>query len=132
MYATLPDDGSRTFSQPLKLLALLWCIGAALRIPILGVPPLVPHIRESLRMSETEIGLLIGLPLAMFALAAVPGSLIVSRLGATRTMIAGLAATAVAAASRSLAPDVILLYAATMVKIGRASCRARVPIMTDR
>jgi len=130
MHATLPDDGSRTASQTLKLLALLWCAGAALRIPILGVPPLVPHIREGLRMSETEVGLLIGLPLAMLALAAIPGSLIVSRLGATRTMIAGLAVTALAAAARSLVPDVVLLYAATMVMgFGMAIAQPSLPVM---
>jgi CP family cyanate transporter-like MFS transporter len=130
MGAVLPDDGSRTASQVLKLLALLWCAGVALRVPILGVPPMLPHIRESLRMSETEVGLLIGLPLAMFAIAAIPGSLIVSRLGATRTMLAGLAVTALAAASRSLAPDVILLYAATMAMgFGMAIAQPALPVL---
>ena len=125
-----PGDGSRSAAQALQLLLLLWCAGAALRIPILGVPPLVPHIRTALHMSETEVGLLIGLPLAMFALAAIPGSLIVSRLGATRTMIAGLAITALAAASRSLAPDIILLYATTMIMgFGMAIAQPALPVL---
>jgi CP family cyanate transporter-like MFS transporter len=115
MRAVPSDDGARTAGAALKLLFLLWCAGAALRIPILGVPPIVPHIREALRMSETEVGLLVSLPLAMFALAAIPGSLIVSRLGATRTMAAGLIVTALAAAARSLAPDVIMLFAVTII-----------------
>jgi MFS transporter, CP family, cyanate transporter len=126
MRATLPDDGS----DAVRLMALLWCAGAAMRIPILGVPPIVPHIREALRMSETEVGLLVSLPLAMFALAAIPGSLIVSRLGATRTMTAGLAVTAVAAAARSLAPDVILLYAVTMLMgVGMAIAQPALPVL---
>jgi CP family cyanate transporter-like MFS transporter len=115
MRASLPHDGSRSTAQAVQVLLLLWCAGAALRIPILGVPPLVPHIRASFGMSETEVGLLIGLPLATFAIAAIPGSLIVSRLGATRTMLAGLLLTTLAAASRSLVPDVVLLFAATMI-----------------
>jgi len=130
MRAGLSDGGGRSASDVLKVLALLWCAGAALRIPILGVPPVVPHIRESLRMSETEVGLLIGLPLGMLALAAIPGSLIVSRLGATRTMIAGLAITALAAASRSLAPDVIVLYAATAIMgFGMAIAQPSLPAL---
>jgi len=130
MREPLADDGSRNVSQTLQLLLLLWCAGAALRIPILGVPPLVPHIRAALSMSETEVGLLIGLPLAMLALASIPGSLIVSRLGATRTMIAGLGVTALAAASRSLAPDAVLLYAATMTMgFGMAIAQPALPAL---
>lgn len=130
MPTSLPSDGSRSAIQALYLMFLLWCAGAALRIPLLGVPPLVPHIRESLRMSETEVGLLIGLPLAIFALAAIPGSLIVSRLGATRTMVAGLAVTALAAASRSLSPDVFVLYATTIVMgFGMAIAQPALPAL---
>ena len=130
MRAILPPDGRRSAGEALQMLLLLWCAGAALRIPILGVPPLVPHIRQSLAMSETEVGLLVGLPLAMFALAAIPGSLIVSRLGATRTMFVGLAITAFAAASRSLTPDVVLLYAATMIMgFGMAIAQPALPVL---
>jgi CP family cyanate transporter-like MFS transporter len=110
----LPSDGTRGAALTLMLLALLWLSGAALRIPLLGVPPVLPMIRQSLHMSEAEVGLLMSLPLAVLAVAAIPGSLIVSRLGATRTMIAGLAITAVAGAARSAAPEVLTLYAATM------------------
>jgi CP family cyanate transporter-like MFS transporter len=110
----LPTDGLRSNATTLMLLGLLWLSGAALRIPLLGVPPVLPLIRQSLHMSETEVGLLMSMPLAVLAIAAIPGSLIVSRFGATRTMIAGLAITAVASACRSLAPGVIALYAATI------------------
>jgi hypothetical protein len=44
MPTSVPGDGSRSVTQTLQLMFLLWCAGAALRIPILGVPPLVPHI----------------------------------------------------------------------------------------
>ena len=53
-----------------------------MRETLLVVPPVIPLIHEDLRMSETQIGLLIGLPLALFAIAAVPGSLLVARGGA--------------------------------------------------
>ena len=54
-------------------LSLLWLAGAAIRIPLLAVPPVIPLIHDDLHMTETQVGLLIGLPLIMFALAAVPG-----------------------------------------------------------
>ena len=53
-----------------------------MRLTILAVPPVIPLIRIDLGMSETEIGILSGLPPVLFALAAVPGSLLISRLGA--------------------------------------------------
>jgi CP family cyanate transporter-like MFS transporter len=88
------------------------------RITILAVPPVIPLIREDLRMSETEVGLLIGLPVLTWALAAIPGSLLIARLGATFTVATGLALTGLAAAARSVAPDVWVLFAATMLMGG--------------
>jgi CP family cyanate transporter-like MFS transporter len=92
---------------------LLWFAGTAIRIPLLVVPPVVPLIHDDLHMSETQVGLLIGLPLVMFAIAAIPGSLLIARLGVLRVATAGLATTALAAAARSLADDVWTLYVAT-------------------
>ena len=66
----------------LTALALLWLAGAAMRIPLLAVPPVIPLIHDDLHMSETQVGLLIGMPLIMFALAAIPGSLLIARAGA--------------------------------------------------
>src|SRR5215470_12155690 len=99
----------------LELLCLLWLAGMAMRVAVLAVPPIIPLIRDELGMSETEVGLLIGLPIVAWAFAAVPGSLLVARLGATLTLIVGLAATALAAAARAAAPDVWLLYLATVL-----------------
>jgi CP family cyanate transporter-like MFS transporter len=98
-----------------KFLCLLWLLGMAMRITILAVPPVIPLIREELRMTETEVGLLVGLPVLTWALAAIPGSLLIARLGATFTLAAGLALTGLAAAARGAAPNVWALYAATML-----------------
>ena len=67
------------FGGTLCFFCLLWLAGLAMRMTLLVVPPVIPLIHEDLRMSETQIGLLIGLPLALFAIAAVPGSLLVAR-----------------------------------------------------
>ena len=101
-----------------------------MRITILAVPPVLPLIRDDFGMTETEVGLLIGLPLVAWAVAAVPGSLLISRWGATFTLTAGLLITAVAAASRGAAPNVLLLYVATAVMgFGIAIVQPAVPTL---
>jgi CP family cyanate transporter-like MFS transporter len=105
----------RPLTSILPLLAMLGLAGIALRIPILAVPPLLPLIRDDLRLSETEIGSLMGLPLALFALAAVPGSLLVARLGVRTTLLAGMVIAAVASGARGFAGGLLMLYLATIL-----------------
>jgi MFS transporter, CP family, cyanate transporter len=47
---------------------------------LLVMPPVIPQVHDEFHMSETQVGLLIGLPLAM---AAIPGSLLIARVGTT-------------------------------------------------
>ena len=72
----------------LTCVALLWLAGNGMRMTILAVPPLIPLIHDDFRMSETEIGVLAGLPVALFAAAAIPGSLLIARFGALTTAVA--------------------------------------------
>jgi CP family cyanate transporter-like MFS transporter len=95
--------------------ALLWLAGNGMRMTILAVPPLIPLIHQDLQMSETEVGILAGLPVVLFACAAVPGSLLIARFGAVTTVVAGLLVTALGSALRGTAPNVLALYAATIV-----------------
>ena len=112
-----PDDadGGLTTGRLLKILALLWLAGIVSRITILAIPPVIPLIHDDLRMTETQVGLLIGLPLVMFALCAIPGSLLISQFGATATMTAGMLITAIAAGTRGGAPNILLLYVVTAI-----------------
>src|ERR1700719_75298 len=105
-----PDQ---TRAELFRLLALLWLGGVAARMPILAIPPVLPLIHDDLHLSETQVGLLIGLPLGLFAAAAVRGSLLVARLGERRTMLIGLVLTALASAARSASIDALTLFAAT-------------------
>jgi CP family cyanate transporter-like MFS transporter len=98
-----------------KSLCLLWLAGLSMRITILAIPPVIALIHEDLRMTEAQIGVLMGLPLAVFALAAVPGSLLVSRLGTSLTLTLGMLIAGVAAAARGGAASVAMLYTATLV-----------------
>jgi len=111
---TPPGTGS-VAPRLFAVLALLWLGGAAIRIPLLAIPPVIPLIHDDLHMSETQVGLLIGMPLTMFALAAIPGSLFIARLGVLRVAVAGLGIATVAAAARAAAFDIWTLYAATLL-----------------
>src|SRR5215475_5222247 len=84
---------------------LLWLAGNGLRITILAVPPVIPAIRADLGMSETQVGILTGLPPVLFAATAVLGSLLIARFGALKTLVAGLFATAAGSALRGAAPE---------------------------
>jgi CP family cyanate transporter-like MFS transporter len=97
-----------------KLMGVLWLAGVAMRMTILAVPPVIPLVHDDLRMSETQVGLLIGLPLSMFALAAIPGSLLIARTGPRLAVVAGMVIVALAGAARGAAVDIATLYAAAI------------------
>jgi CP family cyanate transporter-like MFS transporter len=94
---------------------LLWLAGMGLRLTILAVPPVITEIQADLALSGTEIGILSGLPVILFGVAALPGSLLISRLGALTTLVMGLTVAALASALRGAALDVFVLYAATIL-----------------
>jgi CP family cyanate transporter-like MFS transporter len=101
-------------SRLLSLLALLWLAGTGLRLTILAIPPVIPMIRLDLGMSETEIGILSGLPPVLLGLAAVPGSLLIARLGAVPTLAIGLLVSAAFAGLRAVSPDALILFLMTI------------------
>jgi CP family cyanate transporter-like MFS transporter len=98
----------------LMLLLLLWLAGTATRLTILAIPPVIPQIRMDLGLSETEVGIISGLPPVLFALAAVPGALLIARFGALQTLVFGLLLGAVASALRAASYDVYTLYVTTI------------------
>jgi MFS transporter, CP family, cyanate transporter len=92
----------------------LWLAGVAMRLTILAIPPVIPLIHNELHMSETQVGLLVGLPLALFALAAVPGSLLIARVGASVAVMLGMVIAAFAGGARGAAAGVATLYLASI------------------
>ena len=109
------QTGSLSVGRLVRFLCLLWLAGLAMRMTLLVIPPVIPLIHEDLHLSETQVGLLIGLPLAVFALAAVPGSLLIARIGTRPALILGMTIAAIAGGARGLAIDVWTLYAAAIV-----------------
>src|SRR4051794_24093073 len=110
-----PTNSAATRRRFLTCVLLLWLAGIGLRITILAVPPVIPLIRTGLGMSETQVGILTGLPPVLFACTAVLGSLLIARFGALITLLAGLFATAAGSVLRGAAPEVLTLYGATIV-----------------
>jgi MFS transporter, CP family, cyanate transporter len=98
----------------LRLMLVLFLAGVALRMTILAMPPVIPLVHNELHLSETQIGLLVGLPLALFAIAAVPGSLLIARIGAQLAVLVGMVVAALAGGARGAAVDVWTLYAAAV------------------
>jgi CP family cyanate transporter-like MFS transporter len=113
MRAPAPDEARAL--HPLTALLLLWLAGIALRLTILAVPPVIPLIHNDLHLSATQVGILSGLPMVLFAGAAIAGSLLVARLNALTTLVAGLLLCAFGSAVRGVGPSIAILYAGTVV-----------------
>jgi CP family cyanate transporter-like MFS transporter len=96
-------------------LALLWLAGGSLRLTILVLAPLLPLIHRDLGLTETAIGTLGSLPSLLFACVAIPGALLIARVGARRTLVAGLFVTAAGCALRGAASGIVALDLATIV-----------------
>lgn len=109
----MSDDHVR--HSPWTAAALLWLAGNGLRLTILAVPPVIAMIRDDLALSATQVGLLSSIPPAMFAIAALAGSLLVARLGVTAALVGGLVLVAGGSALRGLSPNYVVLLLTTVV-----------------
>ena len=96
-------------------LVLLWLGGVDLRLTLLAVPPLIPLIHHALNLDEKAVGALVSTPVILFAIAAVPGSLLIARLGVRKALAIGLGAIAVFGALRGFGPSTPVLFSATFV-----------------
>jgi CP family cyanate transporter-like MFS transporter len=86
------------------------------------------QIKDDLALSATDVGLLTGLPVCAFAIAAIPGSLLIARLGVRPALLGGLLLTATASALRALAGEAASLCAATaLMGLGIAVMQPALP-----
>jgi len=93
----------------------LWLAGNALRLTILAVPPVIAMIRDDFSLSATQVGLLSSIPPALFAVAALGGSLLVARLGVRSALIGGLLLIAAGSALRGLSMNYATLLMTTVL-----------------
>ena len=94
---------------------LLWLAGNGLRITILAVPPVIALIRDDFGLNATQVGLLSSIPLALFAIAALVGSLLVARLGLIAALTCGLLLVAAGSSLRGISGDYTTLLLTTIV-----------------
>src|SRR5437763_13992945 len=140
---TFYNDGVAQPTHPKRLqplasgswvpLGLLWLAGTALRLTILEVPPVLPAIHRDLQLDEKLVGALTGLPVLLLAAAAVPGSLLIARLGARRALVVSLALVAAAGAARGAGPSTPLLLAMTVLMgLGIAVSQPSLPALVKQ
>jgi CP family cyanate transporter-like MFS transporter len=96
------------------LLLLFWLVGVCLRITVLAVPPVVPLLHADLHLTEVGIGWLSSLPPMLFAIAAVPGALLIARFGMVPALLTGLLLGAAGSAARGMSVSTASLFVATI------------------
>jgi MFS transporter, CP family, cyanate transporter len=96
-------------------LLLLWLGGVDIRLTMLAVPPLVPLIHRQLHLDEAAVGALVSGPVLILAIASVPGSLLIAKLGIRGALVAGLGSVAVFGALRGLGSTATSLLVATFL-----------------
>ena len=106
---------TRTSNEFLTAPVLPWLSGVGLRITVLAIPPVIPLIHQDLHLTQAGGSFLTALPSLLFAAAAVPGSLLISRFGPVQTLITGLLLIAIASALRGAASGALLLYGTTFL-----------------
>jgi MFS transporter, CP family, cyanate transporter len=99
----------------LAAIVVLWLCGVALRLTILAVPPVMQLIKSDLALSGTEVGVLAGLPVTLFAAAALAGSVLIARFGLVRTLLAGLLVSGIASGLRGFSRSAFMLDATTVL-----------------
>jgi len=96
-------------------LLLLWLGGIDTRLTLLAVPPLIPLIHRELHLDEKAVGALVSGPVLILAIAAVPGSLLIAKLGARGALLVGLGLVALFGALRGFGPSAPVLFSATFL-----------------
>jgi MFS transporter, CP family, cyanate transporter len=99
----------------LLALFLLWLSGVCLRVTVLALPPVIPLLHADLHLSETDIGWLSSLAPMLFALAAIPGAVLIARLGMVPALFVGLLLNAIGSIARAALPNAAMLFATTIV-----------------
>jgi MFS transporter, CP family, cyanate transporter len=101
--------------QGLLAFLLLWLSGVCLRITVLALPPVIPLLHTDLHLSETDVGWLSSLAPMLFAVAAIPGAVLIARFGIVPALVIGLFVNAIGSTARAALPNAAMLYATTIV-----------------
>jgi CP family cyanate transporter-like MFS transporter len=117
-------------AAPWSRLVLLWLAGMDLRLTLLAVPPVIPLIHSELALDEKGVAALSSAPILLLGLAAVPGSMLISRVGARRALLLGLTIIGLSSAARGLGTSATVLFGMTVVMgIGIAISQPTMPAL---
>jgi MFS transporter, CP family, cyanate transporter len=90
-------------------------VGGNLRTIMLEVPPILPQIQHDLGLNYTVTGLLNSMPQLLLGVCAIPAALVIARIGARNSLVIALAAITFTSLFRSIAGNIIELFAATVL-----------------
>ena len=114
-------------------MACAWLLGFSMYGPILCVAPMAHIVREEFGMTNTQVGSLISLPLAILALAGIPAGMLADRIGVKKTTMIGAAMMALGGFFRGSVSNDILLYLFTgLLGLGLALVYPNLPKITLR
>src|SRR5579875_3167638 len=99
-----------TGRRALVAVTLIAAVGFQLRSVVLGVPPVLPALRNDLHLSFTQAGALTSLPVLCLGLAAVPGAFLINRYGARSVVGLSTFGLGVTALLRLAPPEPAALY----------------------
>ena len=131
----MTDIGPRGRSSlaGLRGLAALVVVGLTLRTQLTVIGPLLPRIQAELGVAHAAAGLLTGLPLLCMGIAAFAAPRLIGRVGAALAVAAALGVTGVFGVVRSIAPEVVTIYGATLVVgLGIGIGGTSVPVFVKR
>jgi MFS transporter, CP family, cyanate transporter len=121
------------WQQQLVTLCVLWLAGLYLRLPVLVAPPLASLIDADLGLTQTQLGALTTIPVLMLAIGALPGSILIARLGPRVALIIALAVVALASLARGMAPPTWTLFLFTaLLGLGIAVMQPALPALVLR
>lgn len=98
---------------PIPALAMLWLAGLSLRVTVLALPASLNAITGALGLDAGDVGILTAIPSLCFALASIPGALLIRRVGTSTCLLSGLALNVAGAVARGFAPGTTALEAST-------------------
>lgn len=104
----------RSAAVPVATVGALFLAAVALRPQLLAVGPLLPLIRDDLHLPAAPAGLLTTIPVLCMGLFAPLGPRVAARVGTRAALGAMLLAIVALGLVRSLAPDYVLVLAATL------------------
>lgn len=124
----MPISASPLRVPALVALAMLWLAGLSLRVTVLALPAVMNEVAAALGLDGGAVGLLTAIPSLCFAVAAIPGALLIRRIGAPACLLVGLALNVAGAMARGTAPGVVALALATgVMALGIALMQGAMP-----